>query len=385
MSKKASWIVLLIVMLLMAACSQDTGGSSSAGDEITIGIITDLSGPGATLGPAAVNAAELAVEEINNAGGLLGKKVNLIVGDGASDPQTSNEQARNIYERNHADALFLMSNSANREAIMPTAEQSGKLFFYTPIYEGGAFGENMYFSGEVPSQQIEPVIPHLIKNYGATKWYIVANDYVWATKTSEVLKEMLAEEGAEIVGEDYVPFGTSEFSSIIARIQDAEPNFISLQVVGSDAISFVTQLHSMGMSDLGLFGYNIDEDSIRTMGEAAVGLLQAASYFHNLDTPENKDYLERYYKKFGEDAPSPNFVSNSPYEAIHLWAKAVEKAGSVETEKVNETITTVSFTGPKGEVSYDLETHHASLPIYLGEVQSDFEIKIVHEFGIIDP
>lgn len=384
--------VLLAVFSLLVACNDDEGSSdgsstpSTDGDTIKIGLLTELSGSGATFGPGAANVSEMAVEEINEAGGVLGKDVELIIGDSASDTQVANEQAQTMYDRNEVEALFLMTDSGNREAVMPLVEKSEKLAFYTPIYEGGGYQDYMYFAGEVPIQQIEPVIPYLIDEFDANKWYIVGNDYVWATETSEVLKEQLEVNGAELVGEDYVPLGTSEFSSIIARIKDADPDFISVQVIGSDGIAFVKQLEQMGLSDdVRLFGYNIDEDSIKAMGEGAVGMLEAASYFHNLDTPENKDFLDKYYDKFGEDAPSPNFVSNSPYEAIHLWANAVNDADSLEVEKVNESITKVSYSGPKGEVSFEADSHHATLPIYLGEVQSDSEIKVIKELGLIEP
>lgn len=377
-------IIIGFILTFLAACNQSSSVSSSTVDTIKIGIITDLSGPGSTLGPGAVNAAELAVEEINANGGVLGKEVELFIGDSASDAQTANDQAKTILNKNKADALFLMSNSANREAMISTVEKAKKLFFYTPIYEGGAFGDNMYFGGEVPTQQIKPVIPYIMEKYNAKKWFIVGNDYVWARKTSEILKETVEGNGGELVGEEYVPMGTSDFSTIISNIKNANPDFISVEVVGADAISFVKQLKSMGL-DKGLFAYNVDEDSFKAMGEGAVGMLEASSYFSTLDTDANKAFLQKYKDKFGEDAPRPNFVSNSPYEPIHLWAEAVNKAGSLELDKVNEALPTVSFAGPKGEVSLDSETHHAALPIYLGEVKENLEVNIVKEFGIIKP
>ncbi|MCT2537154.1 substrate-binding protein [Aquibacillus koreensis] len=382
MKKIFAILVMIVFVGVLVACNQTSGASND--NTIKIGIIADLSGSGSTLGPGAVNAAELAVEEINAGGGVLGKEVELITGDSASDAKTANDQAKTILNKNKADALFLMSNSANREAMMSTVEKSNKLFFYTPIYEGGSYGDNMYFSGEVPSQQIEPVIPHIMETYEAKKWFIVGNDYVWARKTSEILKGAVEGNGGEIVGEEYVPMGTSDFSTIISNIQSADPDFISVEVVGADAISFVKQLESMGL-DKGLFAYNVDEDSIKAMGKGAVGMLEAASYFYNLDTEANKEYLKNYTEKFGEDAVRPNFVSNSPYEPIHIWAKAVNEAGNLEVKEVNEALPTVTFSGPKGEVSFDGEGHHASLPIFLGEVGDDLEVTIVKEFGIIEP
>lgn len=376
--------LVLMLSLSLVACGEKKESSGSPDGTIKLGLITPLSGSAATFGPATVNSSKLAVQEINEAGGLLGKKLELIVGDSATDPKTANEQAKTILEKNKADVLFMPELSSNREAIIPVAEKSGKLFFYNTTYEGGAWKDNMFVNGEVPQQQINPVIPYLAQNYNAKKWYIVGNDYVWSRELSKALKSSLKENGAEAIGEEYVPFGTSEFSTVLAKIQSAQPDFISLELVGSDGISFVKQLHAMGLDKkVKVFAFAVEETAVKAMGEGAVGMLTAVSYFRDLETGANQKFKDKYKSVFGADAPQPTFMNIGSYDAIHLWAKAVKEANSLEVNAVKEKLPNVSFEGPRGKESFDKDSHHAAFPIYLTEVQGNLDFKKVKDFGVV--
>lgn len=389
-----SLFVILISLFTITACGQsnekvDQGvsesNSNASGDTIKVSLLTGLSGPSSPYGKTSVNVAEMAIKEINDAGGLLGKKLELMVGDTGTDPKVANEQAKIAFNKNQADVAFIQASGAERDSISPIAEEAGKMYFYTPITEN-VQAPNMYVNGETPSQVITPVVPYVIKEYDAKKWYIVGNDYKFPRDVSQAIKDTLSAGDAKVVGEEYVPLGTSNFSTILTKIQAAKPDIISMELIGSDAIAFIKQVHSMGLDkQLKVISFVVDEDSVKAMGDGAVGMIEPASYFYNLDTEENKSFLQRYNEMFGDNAPRPNFISNGPYDAIHLWALAVKNANSFETEKVKEQISKVSFVGPRGEITFDEKTKYANLPIYLGEVQSDLEFKMVKDFGVIIP
>ncbi|WP_180994164.1 substrate-binding protein [Bacillus sp. Marseille-P3661] len=394
MKKVFSLFVLILSIIVFSACAQSNEkvdqsagetNSDESGNTIKVSLLTALSGPASPYGGTSVNVAEMAIKEINDAGGLLGKKLELMVGDTGTDPKVANEQAKIAIDKNKADVVFIQASGAERDSISPIAEEAGKMYFFTPITEY-VEAPNLYINGETPSQIIEPVVPYVIEEYDTKKWYIVGNDYKFPRDVSNVLKETLSAENAEVVGEEYVPMGTSNFSTILTKIQAAKPDMISMELIGSDAIAFIKQLRSMGLDkQVKIISFVVDEDSVKAMGEGAVGMIEPASYFYNLETEENKKFLERYNEMFGENAPRPNFISNGPYDAIHMWALAVKEANSLETEAVKEQISKVSFVGPRGEITFDEKSKYANLSIYLGEVQSDLEFKVVKDFGVIKP
>ncbi len=377
-------IVIFVVGVLLAStvgCASPT--STSDDQDIKVGFLIALSGVGAIFGPPTVNCATLAVEEINNAGGINGRKLELVVADTATDPQIANEQAKVLLEQNKVDAIFMMLTSADRNALLPVIENSDKLFFYNVIYEGGATSRNnnLFVNGEVPAQQVTPVLPYIVEEYDLKNWYIVGNDYVWATETSKYVAEAVESSGGKIVGEDYVPMGTTEFSSVIAKIQNLKPDAISAQVVGGDAIAFMKQLQAAGLEKSAkIVAYNWDEGSFAAMDGAGEGVMVPAAYFVDLPSQENEEFLAKYYQRFGNDADTPHFLAVPSYEAIHLWALAANKAGSVNSDKVKEHIFDVSFLGPRGSTSYESETYHANLPIYLVEAQADSSTRLIKEF-----
>lgn len=386
--------LFLIVAMILAACgSTETGSESSSQskssnneDVIKIGLLTAYSGAASSYGPGVKNAAELALKEINENGGLLGKEVVLVDADTATDPKTASEQAKSLVENENVDALFSELTSAERNAVVPVIEGKELLYFYNVVYEGGEYLDNMFINGEVPNQQVAPVYPYLMDKYNGSKWYVVGEDYVYARETIKHVKSVVESVGGKVVGEEFVPLGESEYSSLLAKIQAADPDFISLQNNGPAAAAFLKQFHAMGLNkDIKVIATGMDENSVASIGPAAQGLFISGAYFSSLDTPENKEFSEKYYNEFGKDADKPNFITVPTYDAIHLWASAVEAANSLDIEPVREQLTNVSFVGPRGEIKYEAGTQHATLPIYLGEVQKDTSIEVVKEFGSIVP
>lgn len=380
---------LLLITMLLVACgsSEDStseGAISSNGDgndEIKIGLLVAMSGSAAPLGPPTLNAAELAIHEINESGGVLGKKLTLVVGETATDPKTANDRAKSLIGRENVSAIFSQLTSAEREAVLPEINKADLLYFYNNLYEGGGCAPNMYLNGEVPGH-ITPVISHIIEEYDASNWYIVGNDYVWPHKTSEVLKKVLDEHNGQVVGEDYVPMGTTDFSSVLSKIEQSQPDIISLQMIG-DSIGFMKQFHQRGLHEnTKVLALAVDENMVDTMGEAAVGMLKAAAYFLDYDSESNQQFLMSHDEIIGGQ-DKQNFASVPTYDAIHMWAMAVNQANTLETEKVKEQLNQISFTGPRGTISYEADSQHAELPIYLGEVQEDGKFKVIKDFGMV--
>jgi urea transport system substrate-binding protein len=377
----------LLLTIFLQGCSGSTssGGKSDSGDVIKVGLLTAFSGGGSLYGPPTEKAAQLAIDEINEAGGLLGKQLKLVVGDTATDPKTASERAKSLIDKDKVTAIFSELTSAEREAVVPVINKEDLLYFYDDIYEGGACAHNMFINAEVPEQQIKPVIPYLIKELDASNWFIVGSDYVYGHKSGDAVREAVEGNDGKIVGEEYSPLGTTDYSSLLTKIEKAKPDFIAMAMIG-DAVAFMKQFHQRGLNkDIKVLAFASDENTVEAMGEAAVGMLEPTAYFWDQDTQANTEFKEKYFDAFGDDAPKQNFISIPTYDAIHSWALAVKEADTFETEKVKEFLTQVTFKGPRGEITYDSSSHHANLPIYLGEVQSDLTFKVIHELGVISP
>jgi len=378
----ATFIGLMLLMMLIAGC-----GTATSEGAIKIGMMGQLSGGASFLGPSEEAAARIAVAEINAQGGLLGRDLEMIMCDTATDAGTANECAKRFINENQVDAMFAASTSASREAVLPVVEENGKtLYFYNAIYEGHSCSENMWIFGTMPENQIFPVVPYMQDEFGGNKWYFIGNDYNWPQNTLEISKQSFAANGSELVGDKFVPIGTSDYTSILQDISEVKPDYILLIVLPSDAVAFMTQFHSLGLdANIKVIATLVEESTVEAMGEASNGLYISVGYHTSLDTPRNKAFLENYYKVLGEDAAVQNFISMHTYDAVRTWALAVEKAGTLDYEAVAEALPTVTWDSPGGEVRLDASTHHAFLPISLVRVNADGIGEVVHSFGTVDP
>jgi branched-chain amino acid transport system substrate-binding protein len=384
-----------LAMLSLAGCKPSTtetaGGAApkaeakSDSTPIKIGMVSFLSGAGAPWATSLKSAGELAVKEINDKGGVLGRKVELIISDSNTDPATANVQAKSLIEKDQIAALFAADTSATRNALYPIINKAEIPFFYTIVYEGGEYNKYMYVNGALPKQVLGPVIPYLAKDENAKKWFVVGNDYVFPQKTAAAAKALVEKAGGSVVGQEFTPLGTSEFSPILAKIKAAQPDFVLQVLVGSDAVSFVKQMKAAGLNEkTKILAVAVEENSVQAMGESAEGIFATGEYFQAIDTPENKAFIENYKKIYGADAKLQTFMSMGIYESIHLWALAAAKAESLKWDKINSVIGTVSFSGPRGTVQYETKTNHSNLPVYLTRVK-DGQLKLVESFGIVSP
>ncbi|HEY9667168.1 MAG TPA: urea ABC transporter substrate-binding protein [Coleofasciculaceae cyanobacterium] len=354
------------------------GGSSA--DTIKVGILHSLSGTMAISEKSVVDAEQLAIEEINAAGGVLGKKIEAVVEDGASDWPTFAEKAKKLIDQDKVVTIFGCWTSASRKAVLPVFEEKKHMLWYPVQYEGQECSQNIFYTGAAPNQQIEPSVEWLLQNKGK-EFFLVGSDYVFPRTANTIIKEQLKAKGGTTVGEDYLPLGSVEVTPIIAKIKAALPNggVIYNTLNGDSNVAFFKQLRDAGLGPdkYPSMSVSIAEEEVKAIGpEYLKGHYAAWNYFMTVDTPENKKFVEAFQKKYGSDR-----VTNDPMEAayiaVYLWKQAVEKAKTTDLEPVRKAAVGQTFAAPEGTVTMD-KNHHIAKFVRIGEVGEDGLFKIVN-------
>jgi len=372
--------------IAVVSLSMSSSSHAQATNPLKVGLLIQLSGAAGVYGAPSQQAAELAVEEINQSGGVLGRKLQLVIADDATDVKTAGEQARKLVNQDHVDVLISTESSAAREAVRPVAKRGNTLMIYTPLYEGGACEQNLFDLGEVPQQQVEPVIPYMQTQYHGKTWYIVGDDYNWPRALGKATRSFVAAAEGSVAGEDYVPLGTSDFGTILDKVRAADANFVLLTLVGSDAIAFVKQLHDFGLGNkVKILSLALLDNTLPAIKGNTSNTFAAFGYFSTLDTPANTKFIQALRAKFGADAPQQTTLSEGDYDAIHIWAQAVRKAGTTDTSAVIKAMGGQTFDGPRGTLTVSGTTHHVAQHIYLGAATPDATYQILHDFGLIQP
>jgi ABC-type branched-subunit amino acid transport system substrate-binding protein len=361
-----------------------TALSSQAADPIKIGVAVGLSGANSVVAPAVVQSSQLAVDEINAAGGILGRKVELEIVDDASGAVGAQKAFDTLVFQKKVNAIIAMETSAARNAALPVVSKGRVPYIYTSFYEGRSCNNAMYVNGWVPEQQVAPVVDYFSGSKKAKTFFLVGNDYAFGRGMLDFTRKYIEQKGGKVVGEEYLPIDGSDWTSVVSKIRAVKPDaLISATAGGAPNVSLAKQLKGAGMT-LPYGNLAIDEGTARTMGEVATGLYMSASYLTSIDTPENKKFIDAMTKKFGADLKTPNELSEPQYEAFHLYKAAVEKAGSVDSAKVIKALGEVSFNGPRGSVQMN-KSRHTPLSMRLGQVQADGSIKILETFANVDP
>lgn len=357
---------------------------AQAADPLRIGVAVGLSGANSVVAPAAVQSSQLAVDEINAAGGILGRKVELEIVDDASGAVGAQKAFDTLVFQKKVAAIIAMENSAARNAALPVVSKGKVPYIYTSFYEGRSCNNWMYVNGWVPEQQVAPVVDYFLKSKSAKTFFLVGNDYAFGRGMLDFTRKYIEQKGGKVVGEEYLPIDGSDWTSVISKLRAAKPDaLVSATAGGAPNVSLAKQLKGAGLT-LPYGNLAIDEDTAKTMGDVASGMYMSASYLTSIDIPENKKFLEAMKKKFGADLKTPNELSEPQYEAFFLYKAAVEKAGSVDAAKVVKALGEVSFTGPRGAVSMN-KSRHTPLSMRLGQVQADGSIKILETFASVDP
>ncbi len=393
---KKKWLALglsisLALSVLLGGCGGGTDTSSSAavssapasasaetasGDTIKVGILHSLSGTMAISEVSVKDAEMMAIEEINAAGGVLGKKIEPIIEDGASDWPKFAEKAKKLLQNDKVATVFGCWTSASRKAVLPVFEENNGLLWYPVQYEGMESSPNIFYSGAAPNQQIVPAVEWLLNNKGK-KFFLLGSDYVFPRTANKIIKAQLAAMGGELIAEEYTPLGHTDYSTIINKIKSAKPDVVFNTLNGDSNVAFFKELKASGITpkDLTTCSVSVAEEEIRGIGaDNMAGHLVSWNYYQTTDTPENKAFVEKYKTKYGADR-----VTDDPIEAayinVYLWAEAVKKAGSTDVAKVKEAAKGLEFKAPEGTVKIEGENQHIWKPVRIGEVQPDGLIK----------
>ncbi|AXF05786.1 MULTISPECIES: substrate-binding protein [Paraburkholderia] len=355
-----------------------------AAEPIKIGVAVGLSGANSVVAPAVVQSSHLAVDEINAAGGILGRKVQLEIVDDESGAVGAQKAYDTLVFQKNVDAIISMETSAARNAALPIVARGKKPFIYTSFYEGRSCSPWMYVNGWVPEQQVAPVVDYFNKSKGAKTFYLVGNDYAFGRGMLEFTKKYIEQHGGKVVGEEYLPIDGTDWTPILSKIRAVHPDaLISATAGGAPNVALAKQLKGSGMT-LPYGNLAIDEGTAKSMGDVATGTYMSGSYLTSIDTSANKKFLTAMDKRFGKDVKTPNELSEPQYEAFFLYKAAVEKAGSTDPGKVVKALDQVSFEGPRGAVTMD-KSRHTPLAMRLGQIQADGSVKILQTFSDVDP
>jgi urea transport system substrate-binding protein len=331
-----------------------------------------------------VDSTQLAIEEINQAGGLLGKQIEAIEEDGASDWPTFAEKARKLIEEDQVVVVFGCWTSASRKAVLPVFEEKNHMLYYPVQYEGQECSKNIFYTGAAPNQQIEPSVDWLLEEKGK-EFYLIGSDYVFPRTANTIIKAQLEAKGGTVVGEDYLPLGSTEVTPIISKIRSALPNggVIYNTMNGDSNVALFKQMQGAGLTPdkYPVMSVSIAEEEVKAIGtEFLKGHYAAWNYFQTVESPENTKYVEAFKAKFGDDR-----VTNDPMEAayisVNIWKQAVEKAGETGTptslEKVRAAAYGQKFAAPEGPVTMNAN-HHISKTVRIGQVRDDGLFNIVY-------
>ncbi len=358
------------------ACGDDEEGGSSAsssdGDTIKVGILHSLSGTMSISEVSVKDAEVLAIEEINAAGGVMGKKIEYVVEDGASDWPTFAEKAKKLLQQDKVACVFGCWTSASRKAVLPVFEGLKGLLYYPVQYEGLESSPNIFYTGATTNQQIVPSVEYLLSE-GKKDFFLLGSDYVFPRTANKIIKAQLAASGGTTVAEEYIPLGHTDYSTIISKIRSANPSVVYNTLNGDSNVAFFKQLTAAGFTaaTLPTLSVSIAEEEARGIGgEILKDHLVAWNYYQTTKTPENEKFVAAYKAKFGN-----NRVTGDPIEAgyigVKLWALAVEKAQSIEVDKVRTASAGIQFKAPEGLVTVNGKNQHISKTVRIGKIRAD--------------
>src|ERR1700731_2963440 len=372
--------VAAALLLSLAAVNH----AALAADPIKIGVPVGLSGANSVVAPSVVQSAELAVEEINAKGGVLGRKLALEVADDASGAAGAQKAFDSLVFQKKVDVLISMETSAARNAGLPIVTRGKAPYIYTSFYEGKSCSPFIYVNAWVPEQQVPPIVDYFNKEKGAKPFFLIGSDYAFGRGMLAFTKAYIEKTGGKVVGEEYLPMDGSDWTSIISKLKSAAPAaLITSTAGGAPNVTLTKQLRAAGVA-VPYGNLAVDEGTAKAMGTDAEGIYLSASYVTGIDTAANKAYLAAMQTKFGAEVKTPNDLSVPEYEAVYAYKAAAEKAGSTEQAKVLKALGEVSVEGPRGKIDMSKQ-HHAPLTMYLGQVQADGSVKVIKSFPNVDP
>ncbi|TRX76721.1 urea ABC transporter substrate-binding protein [Pseudomonas mangiferae] len=365
-----------------------------AADTIKVGILHSLSGTMAISETSLKDMALMTIDEINAKGGVLGKQLEPVVVDPASNWPLFAEKGRQLLTQDKVAVTFGCWTSVSRKSVLPVYEELNGLLFYPVQYEGEEMSPNVFYTGAAPNQQAIPAVEYLMSEDGggATRFFLLGTDYVYPRTTNKILRNFLHSKGIadKDIEEVYTPFGHSDYQTIVATIKKfaaGGKTAVVSTINGDSNVPFYKELGNQGLkaTEVPVVAFSVGEEELRGIDtKPLVGQLAAWNYFQSLDNPANAAFVEAW-KAYAKAKNLPNYqtaVTNDPMEAtyvgLHLWAQAVEKAGSTEVDKVRTAMAGQTFAAPDGyTIKMDEKNHHLHKPVMIGEVQEDGQFNVV--------
>jgi branched-chain amino acid transport system substrate-binding protein len=354
---------------------------------IRIGVLEDQSGDFAAATMVKVHAIELAAKEINDAGGIDGRPVELVIYDTQSDNRRYQEFMRRVLQSDKVDVVFAGFSSASREAYRPIVNQFDGLAFYNNQYEGGVCDNNMIVTGAVPEQQFSTLIPWMMEEYGPNV-YTLAADYNFGQISAEWVRQIVEENGGTMVGEEFIPLGVSQFGQTIQNIQATEADFVVTLLVGAAQASYYEQAASANVGLPMASSVNVGQgyEHKRFTPPSLANMYVTTNYIEEIDTPASKAFVEKFRAMF-PDEPYINQEAANSYIAMYLYKQMVERADSTDHDAIRAILAEgdVCFDGPSGNVCLDPKSQHMSHTIYLAKVNDDHSIEFPKVWEDIKP
>jgi len=372
-------VALMTMGLVQGAFAED--------DTIKVGILHSLSGTMAISETTLKDTMLMLIEEQNKKGGLLGKKLEAVVVDPASNWPLFAEKARGLLEKDEVAAVFGCWTSVSRKSVLPVFEELNGLLFYPVQYEGEESSRNVFYTGAAPNQQAIPAVDYLI-DLGIVRWVLAGTDYVYPRTTNKILEAYLKAKGvaAEDIMINYTPFGHSDWQSIVSDIRSfgsAGKKTAVVSTINGDAnVPFYKELANQGVSaeDIPVIAFSVGEEELSGIDTAPlVGHLAAWNYFMSVEAAANDDFIETWWEFIGDEDRVTNDPMEAHYIGFNMWIEAVKKAGTTDATAVQDAIIGVSVPNLSGGLSTMMPNHHITKPVLIGEIQDDGQFQIVWE------
>jgi urea transport system substrate-binding protein len=347
---------------------------------IRVGILHSKTGPLAISEQSMIDAELMALDEINQRGGLLGRRIEPVIADGQSDPKIFAQEARRLIESDRVCVIVGGWTSLSRRSIKSVVEPAGHLLIFPSNYEGMDLTSSIVCTGPIPNQQVIPAVNWCFQTLEARKFFLAGSQDILSYSSNAIIKDQLKALGAECTGEKYVPLDGGEgMTELIGAIKAVGPDIVLSTVIGDGNKQFYEQMAQAGLSpsQLPVLSFSIGEDEIRDLPvKEMIGDFAAWSYFESIDSPVNRAFVQRYKERYGSERTTGDAIVAS-YNGVMLWAKAVAECGTESTSEVRRAIRRQSLEAPEGIISVDSDTLHTWRPFYLGKIREDGQFEIV--------
>ncbi|MBY5535061.1 urea ABC transporter substrate-binding protein [Rhizobium leguminosarum] len=370
------------------AASAAFGGAVAADDTIKVGILHSLSGTMAISETTLKDAMLMLIDQQNKKGGLLGKKLEAVVVDPASDWPLFAEKARELIQKDKVAAVFGCWTSSSRKSVLPVFEETNSILFYPVQYEGEESSRNIFYTGAAPNQQAIPAVDYLMEKEGVKRFVLEGTDYVYPRTTNKILEAYLISKGIpkEDIMTNYTPFGFSDWQTEVSKIKEfgstGKKTAVVSTINGDANVPFYKELGNKGIkaTDIPVVAFSVGEEELAGLDtKPLVGHLAAWNYFESVESPANKKFIKDWHAFTKNDKRVTNDPMEAAYIGFNAWVKAVQAAGTTDTDKVLDTIIGVSVPNLSGGYATVMPNHHITKPVLIGEIQADGQFEIVQQ------